>query len=196
MGKPAPSLPAVTLDPETTNSGAMERLFLLEATTPGMPGYIASENLRAMRLMRQTIENRLSSPAEYGAKGAASEIDIVELGGQFAGFSDYPTLDADMTYNLALFIKLANDTRDRRRSLYEQFVRDAVTAATEPIMPPVADYADVTAWRTSGSSSPGPRFKLLTTLSGNDFYATSPVPPMPPRHARHRRRQPKAAPPH
>jgi hypothetical protein len=94
MGKPQPGIQApIALDPEATDTGAMERLFLLEATTPGMPGYIAAENLQAMRLMRQTIENRLKSPAEYGARGATSETDIVDLGGQFAGFGGYPKLD-------------------------------------------------------------------------------------------------------
>ena len=82
MGRAPQSLPALALDAPTTNAGAMERLFLLEATTPGMAGYLAAENLRAMRLMRQTIENRLTSPAEYGAKGANNETDIAELGGQ------------------------------------------------------------------------------------------------------------------
>ena len=191
-GKPAPIL----LDPEAPDAGAMERLFLLEATTPGMPGYVATDNLRAMRLMRQTIENRLKSPAEYGARGATSETDIVDLGGQFAGFGGYPTLDADMAYNLKLFLSIANNPRDRRQLAYAQYVRDAVTAATEPTTPPVADYADATAWRTSGSSSPGPRFRLLATVSGNDFYATNPVQPMRPRHAKHRHRVPKLVPSH
>jgi hypothetical protein len=171
---PASAAAAIALDPETTDAGAMERLFLLEATTPGMPGYIAAENLRAMRLMRQTIGNRLKSPAEYGARGATSETDIVDLGGQFAGFGGYPALDADMTYNLKLFLRIANDPRDRRRPAHVQYVQDAITAAKEAIVPPVADFADATAWRTSGASSPGPRFRLLTTLSGNDFYATNP----------------------
>ena len=188
--------PPIALDVEATDTGAMERLFLLEATTPGMPGYVAVENLRAMRLMRQTIENRLRSPAEYGARGATNETDIVDLGGQFAGFGGYPQLDADMAYNLTLFLRIANDTRDRRRLAYAQYVQDAVKAATEPTVPPVADYADVTAWRTSGSASPGPRFRLLATISGNDFYATNPVQPMRPRHARHRHRVPKSVPQH
>ncbi len=186
MGKAPQILPAVALDAPTTDTGAMERLFLLEATTPGMAGYIAAENLRAMRLMRQTIENRLKSPAEYGAKGATNQTDIIELGGQFAGFGGYPALDADMTSNLALFLKIANNAQDRRQSLYAQYVRDSITAATEITVPAVADYADVTAWRTTGTASPGPRFRLLATLSGNDFYATNPVPPMPLHGARHR----------
>ena len=188
MGKAPQSQAAIALYPPTTDLGAMQRLFLLEATTPGMAGYIAAENLRAMRLMRQTIENRLKSPSEYGARGATNETDIIELGGQFAGFGGYPMLDADMTYNLTLFLKIANDARDRRQPLYAQFIRDSITAATEPTMPPVADYADVTAWRTTTTGSPGPRFRLLITLSGNDFYATNPVPPMPKHATRHRHR--------
>ena len=197
MGKPQPGIQAfIALDPEATDTGAMERLFLLEATTPGMPGYVAAENLRAMRLMQQTIENRLKSPAEYGARGATSETDIVDLGGQFAGFGGYPTLDADMAYNLKLVLRIANDPLDRRRPAYAQYVRDAVTAANEATLPPVADHADVTAWRTSGSASPGPRFRLVETVSGNDFYATDPVQPLRPRHARHRDRVPRPVLPH
>ena len=78
-----------------------------------------------------------------------------------------------MAYSLKLFLSIANYLRDRRQLAYAQYVRDAVTAATEPTTPPVADYADATAWRTSGSSSPGPRLRLLTTVSGNDFYITT-----------------------
>ena len=184
----------IALAPDATDTGAMERLFLLEATTPGMPGYIAMDNLRAMRLMRQTIENRLKSPAEYGARGATTETDIIDLGSQFAGFGGYPQLDADMAFNLTLFLRIANDLQDRRRPAYAQFVRDAITAATEPTVPPVADYADVTAWRTSGSGSPGHHFRLLATISGNDFYATTPVQPMPPRHTKLKHRVPKSGP--
>ncbi len=180
--------PQVTLPPPNTDQGAMARLFLLEAVSPGMPGYTATENLPAMRLMRQTIENRLKSPAEYGAAGAQTETDIVELGNQFAGFGAYPTLDAGMLHNLAQIMRWANDPHWPTRTLYAQFVGDALTAASESVMPPVAMYADVTAWKTAGSASPGPRFRALTTLSGNTFYATNPVPPMPHKHAKQSRR--------
>jgi len=69
----------ISLHPPSTDSGAMERLFLLEATTPGMHGYVALDNLRAMRLMRRTIENRLKSPAEYGARGATALCFCIQL---------------------------------------------------------------------------------------------------------------------
>ena len=189
MADPRANPAKVQLDAPGTEAGAMERLFLLEATTPGQRSYVASENLRAMRLMRQVIENRLKSPTEYGARGARSDTDIIEMGNLFAGFGGYPALGGDMTYNLALFLRIANSANDRRQATYAQYVQDAITAATESIIPPTAAYADVTAWRTTTTASPGARFRFLTTLSGNDFYATNPVPPMPPRHVKHTHRR-------
>lgn len=189
MADPVAKAGGITLDAPGTDAGAMERLFLLEATTPGQHTYVPSENLKAMRLMRQVIENRLKSPKEYGARGAQSQTDIIEMGNQFAGFRGYPTLAGDMTYNLTLFLRIANSGNDRRQAAYAQYVRDAVTAATEAITAPTAVYANVTAWRTATTASPGARFRLLTTLSGNDFYATTPVPPMPPYHLKHTHRR-------
>ena len=173
---------------EGTNQGAMERLFLLEAVTPGYKHiYKPDENLRAMRLMRQMIENRLRSPTEYNARGATNETDIVELGNQFAGFSNYPALNAKMKANLDDILQAANNARNPQRAAYVQFVTDAVTAATDVITPPTATFPNVTAWRTHGSGSPGPRFRTLIMLSGNTFFSTLPVPP----HPGHRIRQHK-----
>ena len=140
MADPARKAGGITLDAPGTDAGAMERLFLLEATTPGQHTYAASENLKAMRLMRQVIENRLKSPKEYGARGAHSQTDITEMGNQFAGFGGYPTLSGDMTYNLTLFVGIANSGNDRRQAAYAQYICDAVTAATEAIAPPTAGY--------------------------------------------------------
>ncbi len=190
MAKPAASASPRSLDlaPQSTNAGAMERLFLLEAISPAYTDtYDETENLAAMRLMRQTIENRLKAPKTYGAAGATTETDIVELGNQFAGFSNYPILDAGMSANLQQILNFANNPRHPMHAAYTRFVADAITAATEPVPPVVAKYPDVTAWRTRDSGSPGPRFRALETLSGNTFYATNPVPPHPPHTARHRR---------
>ncbi|QYE35858.1 hypothetical protein KZX46_07885 [Polymorphobacter sp. PAMC 29334] len=179
----------VHLAPASTDAGAMERLFLLEATSPGyINKYRAEENLSSMRLMRQTIENRLKSPREYGARGATTPTDIVELGNQFAGFSAYPILDARMGANLQDILRFANDSHHPLQKAYRQFIADSVTAATEDVVSLKAIFPNVTAWRTHGSSSPGPRFRELTTLSGNTFYSTLPVPPHPPHDVRHRSR--------
>lgn len=164
---------SITLDAANTGAGAMERLFLLEAVTPSYVGkYDAARNLEAMRLMRQTIENRLKSSREYGARGARTTTDIIELGNQFAGFGSYPVLSSAMTGTLADILRIANSPNHPRQRQFAQFVRDAITAATEPVFPSRATFANVTAWRTQGSGSPGPRFRVLTRLSGNTFYST------------------------
>ena len=193
LGAATPPARAIALDAPNTDAGAMERLFVLEAYNPGNVGnYVAAENLAAMRLMRQTIENRLKSPGEYGAKGAKTETDIVELGNQFAGFGSYPEFDASMSANLAGILAIANNPRHPQKADYAQFVKDAVTAATETVVPPTAKFADVTAWRTADHGPPGGRFSSLETIGGNTFYATRPVPPMPPKHIKHS--QPRAHP--
>ncbi len=113
----------------------MERLFLLEAYNPGNVGnYVATDNLTAMRLMRQTIVNRLKSPAEYGARGATTETDIVELGNQFAGFGTYPTLDAGMNANLTGILAIANNPRHSQQAAYAQFVRTPSRRPPNPLL--------------------------------------------------------------
>ena len=164
----------------------MERLFLLETMTPVRSGYNRVDSLQAMRIMRQTIENRLRAPAQYGAAGATTETEIIAVGNQFAGFGAYPTLDADLASLLQTILEIAANKADPRQARFAQFVADAVTAATETTAPG-ALYADATAWRTQGRGSPGGRFRLLVTLQGNEFYATNPVPPLP-RHQRHKAR--------
>ena len=179
--------PTVALAAQDTDAGAMERLFLLEAPSPSYIGkYDPARNLEAMRLMRQTIENRLKSPSEYGARGAKTATDIVELGNQFAGFGRYPVLSGAMRRNLDDILAIANSPRHPQQTQFVQFVRDAIAAATEPVQPVRAAYANVTAWRTKGSSAPGPRFRKLETVSGNDFYSTDPVPPLGHIHVHHR----------
>ena len=175
----------VLLDPATTDIGAMERLFIVETRSPAVPGFIAVQNLAAMRMMRQVIVNRLKAPGHYQAPGARTPTDIIEMGNQFAGFGGYPDLDATMLHNIDEAVRIAANPRHPQQAEFARYVRDAITAATEPVMPLKAEHADVTAWRTAGASAPGKGFVKLETLSGNTFYATSPVPPMPAGRRRH-----------
>lgn len=85
----------VSFPDENTDAGALARIFLLETRAPFDEGYDREASLKAMRLMRRVIENRLASPARYLARGATTDRDIVRLGNQFAGFRDYPGLPAD-----------------------------------------------------------------------------------------------------
>ena len=164
----------------------MERLFIVETRSPGVPGYVPFQNLAAMRMMRQTIVNRLQAPGRYRATGATTPTDIIEMGNQFAGFGGYPDLSAGMQRNVDQALSIANNPKHPQQGEYRQYVQDAITAATEAVLPVKAGHADVTAWRTAEAGPPLGSFTKLETLSGNTFYATAPVPPMP-HHAKHRR---------
>lgn len=166
----------LSLPDENTDAGALVRVFLLETKAPSDGGYDREESLKAMRLMRRVIENRLASPSRYMARGATSDRDIIKLGNQFAGFRDYPGLPGSLAAKLTALVTAANSGRTKVR----QFVEDAITVATEQNSTPA--YLDVTAWRTALSSSPGDGFHFVITLQGNTFYATNPVPPVPHRH--------------
>ena len=62
----------VELPPKTTDAGTLARL-LLETSAPNDSGYDRVESLRAMRLMRRVVENRLAAPGRYRAEGAEDE---------------------------------------------------------------------------------------------------------------------------
>ena len=73
--------------PESSVAGAMERMFLAETRSPGLPNYDAKESLKAMHFMRQVVENRMNSHNPiYGApRGAKTEIHVIKDKKQFRG---------------------------------------------------------------------------------------------------------------
>lgn len=147
---------AISLDPENTPLGAMERVFLAETFEPSNTKYDRSTDLEHMRDMRQAIENRLKDPAEYDACGAKNEIDIVKMGHQIQGFSNYPKLDEKIEKDIETALEAA----------------DAKTAASESIAHPVAGYPNATAWVTQDYPCPGAEFYVLGSLGHNIFYGT------------------------
>src|ERR1700727_1555012 len=162
----------ISLDPENTPLGAMERVFLAETYGPGDPRYVAGTDLEQMRDMRQVIETRLKNPAEYDACGAKDETDVVKMGNQFQGFGDYPKLDTKIEQNIEVNIIVANDPHEHQQATYSQHVQDAITAASESIAHPVAGYPNATAWIIKGHHSPGPGFYVLGSEGNNTFYGT------------------------
>lgn len=166
----------IALPPEATDSGALARLLLIETRAPSAPGYNRDDSVKAMRLMRRVVENRLAAPARYAARGATTEQDIVRMGNQFAGFRDYPTLPGLLALKLGRLL----DSARAGHSDTQAFVSDAVMVATDATSNPT--YSQVTAWRTTGRGSPGPGFQFLVSLQGNDFYATIPAPPVSQQH--------------
>lgn len=169
------------LDPASTDAGAMERLFLLETADPSQSFYNRTDSLKAMRWMKQVIDNRLAAPrkSRFGEPAdAKTETAIIAVGSQFAGFGDYPRLNADFEAKLGTLARLASAPNDARGARYAGFMADAITAATEASPPAEARIANLAAWRTAGRGSPGGDFKLVGILQGNSFYSSSPVPPM------------------
>ena len=176
------------LAPEATDAGAMERMMLLETRDPSRPDYNRADSLKAMRWMRQVVDNRLAAPrkSRFGEPAdATTETDIISVGNQFYGFGDYPTLNSAFQHKLALFLHLGGAIKDPRSSMYAGFVADAITAATEVASPTEARVPNLAAWRTENTKGPGGDFRFYMTLQGNTFYTASPIPPMPRHKARH-----------
>lgn len=166
---------------DSTDQGAMERVFLLETADPAQSLYNRADSLKAMRWMKQVVDNRLAAPrkSRFGEPAdAATETDIIAVGNQFAGFGDYPELSAAFNAKLYNLLHIANSPADRRSAKYAGFVEDAITAATEASPPTEAKVANLAAWRTSGRGAPGGDFRLVASLQGNDFFSASPVPVM------------------
>ncbi len=168
----------VQLDPADSPQGAMERVFLAETYAPGKKIYDLAIDLKSMRNMRQVISNRLKNPSFYNAKGAKNEIDIIKMGHQFAKFDTYPNLNKDVKENLDKTIEIANGVQSPLQEAYEKHVKNAITAATESINPPVAEFPNATGWMTTEKNMKGPggNFYPLADVGGNTFYATKTVP--------------------
>ena len=178
----------IKLDPEMTAAGALERVLLAETASPSAADYDPDDSLKAMRYMRQVIENRLKLGHRYGAPiGARTEIDVISVGSQFEGFGRYPKLRAGIAQNISESLHIANSSKDRRSADYQTFIQNAVLAATE-VAPPVSANiaANVVAWKTKDAASPGPNFVLAGSAQGNDFYAVLKI--LPPAPAKHHRR--------
>lgn len=170
---------SISLPAEKTTEGMLVRLLLAENFSPdGAPRNVAwkaSDVLTSMRWMRRVIENRLKSgkPEEFMARGATTIADIIKANDrgmvQFHGFPTYPTLNQNMQENLTDYLQIANNGLHGKRTAYQQFVQAAITVASEPL---AADPTStgLYAWRSEGSGSPGPDFKVHATLMGNTFY--------------------------
>ena len=157
-------------------------MFLLETADPSRPDYNQADSLKAMRWMKQVVDNRLAAPRKWRfgePQDAKTETDIISVGNQFAGFGDYPELSADLKSKLAVILHLAAATSDPRNRDYAGFVSNAIMAATETQPPTEARVPNLAAWRTKATRSPRGEFRLYRILQGNSFYTASPVPPMP-----------------
>lgn len=163
---------SISLDPENSPAGAVERVSLAEIHSPGFDSYDAATALAEMRDMRQVIENRMKNPSQYSARGAKGEIDIIKAPGEIQDFENYPKIGPTLQQNISEILKHANNPHKPNSRAYGKFVQNAIQAATESITASVAGYPGATAWVTATTKSPGPGFFMLGTLGGNTFYGT------------------------
>jgi hypothetical protein len=78
----------VTLPEVDTDAGLLARPFIAECRDPGYSDYNLDAAKKSMNAMKAVIDNRLhNNPAQFGAPGAKSYVDIVGAPGQFAGFT-------------------------------------------------------------------------------------------------------------
>ena len=164
----------LTLLPSSTATGLLELIMIHETRSPLLPGYDKDQGLRAMRLMRQCIENRTRHPALFGAKvpsGFSAEYSIMKVRKAFADFADAPDLPLAFMRDANQIITLAHQPTDRRYRACYDHVKNAITAATEPVPPTNVIKPNLYYWRTEGHKPPDvPTVYLVETVQGNTSW--------------------------
>jgi len=159
----------IVLPPKNDDDGCEVRVLLAECRTPSFSSYTLADAITSMQLMDRVIFNRLANPGPFGAKGATTVADVVKARGQFAGFQNYPKFDASIANRIQAALNIANSTKDKRSSSFQDHFNAAIQIANDQS---IADPSPGTlvAWRTAGSGSPGANFKLHTTLMGIAYF--------------------------
>ena len=162
----------VQLDPVGTHEGLLERLCLHETITPGMPGYVDADSIKAMWFIRQMLANRVRFPRVFGNKAGITEAEVLKLKDQFPGFETYPALTAGSMKNVTECVRLANDPKGWRHALFLKHVQNAVAVAQAAAVPADQVVAEAAGWKKHDTPSPGAKYVLWRVLQGNDYYTT------------------------
>jgi hypothetical protein len=163
--------PPLVLPDASKIAGLEARMFLNECRSPAYSDYNAAQTIISMRRMSIVLHNRMK-PANYklfGASVANSMQAVVQASGQFAGFSNYPTLSTGVANQIKAIIDIANNLSDPRSPAYRAHVQNAIDVGNAD---PVADPSpgQLTFWRTKGSSAPGGSAKFFETYNFHDYY--------------------------
>ena len=162
----------VQLDPVGSHEGLLERLCLHETKTPGLPGYVAADSLKAMWFIRQFMANRIRYPLVFGNKAGITEAELMKEKDQFPGFETYPALTAAAMKNVTDCINLANDPKGWRHPLFLAHVQNALTVARASAVPADQIVPGAAGWKKEGTPSPGAKYVFWRNLQGNDYYTT------------------------
>ena len=171
---------ALTLASESTAVGLMELMMIHENLSPYLEGWNKEDALRAMRLMRQVIENRCRHPKLFGVKyakpGLTAELLIMKVRSQFAASADAPNFPHKFIGPARIIIAAANDSSARGHGDCHDQVQSAITAATEAGPPADCIKPNLYYWRTKDHAGPGPHTHPDETLQNNTFYTQDNIP--------------------
>jgi hypothetical protein len=160
---------SISLPDKNTDAGLETIVLLAECMTPANSRYSLEDAKLAMQLMDAVLWNRVDNPRPYGARAGAGLKDIVTAKGQFAGFENYPNINATVQKRIQLCVDIANNPKDSRSGAYTAFVTAAIERASAPsIEDPSPGF--LTGWRTAGHGSPGASFTEYKTVLGNTFF--------------------------
>jgi|SRR5579864_8589206 len=158
----------ISLPARGTDEGAESRLLLAECRGPSFSGYSLDDATSCMQMMDRVLWNRVNNPRPFLAKNSTL-LAVIKAHGQFQGFQNYPNYDAAIANNIQQMIDIANNAHDKRAPVFSSFIKKAIEIARDPTISDPSP-GSLTAWRTAGSGSPGPGFKLFTTVLGTTFY--------------------------
>lgn len=149
----------------------MLMVLLAETTSPNTIGikYDEEEAKNSMQYMHDALLNRVKSPK-------AHELDVPKHGNKLIGlisgprtingFKQYPNIEHKIQQRIDGMITIANDGTNPDFLVYRRLVTNAINIAKSSTV----SNAEVIAWRTERSESPGPNFIKLFSLQGQDFY--------------------------
>ncbi|WP_446470223.1 hypothetical protein [Xenorhabdus stockiae] len=158
----------------TTEQRAMLMVLLAETTSPDTIGgkYDEKEAKDTMQYMHDVLLNRVKSPkSQYLGvpKHGNKLIGLISAPKTIEGFQQYPNIKTSIKDRIDGMIVTANDGTQDKFLAYRRLITNAINIAKSNHI----SNAEVIAWRTEGSGSPGSNFIKLFSLQGQEFYKLS-----------------------
>ncbi|PHM59403.1 hypothetical protein [Xenorhabdus sp. KK7.4] len=158
----------------TTEQRAMLMVLLAETSSPESKKfkYNEKEAKDTMQYMHDVLLNRVRSPkSQYLGvpKHGNKLIGLISAPRVIEGFQQYPNINDDIQGRINRMVIVANDGTQEHFLAYRRLITHAINVAKSNRI----SNAEVIAWRTQDSGSPGPNFIKLFSLQGQEFYKLS-----------------------
>lgn len=128
----------ITLPDPYTDRGLLCRLLLVNSIPPSNIRYNEQNSIKAMRWIKYILQKRINSP-DFRRLGAKKKIDdkpqslfdVVNTGGEFKGFENYPKLEAHIKLTISNCLSIANNHAHPAYESYVVFVENVLNTASE-----------------------------------------------------------------